>query len=183
MTRLLRRCPYFESLSHVLVGSETVVIKPHQVIVWVSVALREMINWDGRSPRFPAILDTGHSHNFSIQEDHLNRWAGIQRDSLPWIATMREAERRVPLHAASLWLHPNKPREREPMLDRDPIRLETPGGIAVYPVLRPPSGPRLPLLGMRAITADRLILTFDGEGREISVHVGRSWPNLRFLRR
>ena len=61
MTRLLRRCPYFESPSHVLVGNETVVIKPHQVIVWVSVASREMVDWDGRSPRFPAIVDTGHS--------------------------------------------------------------------------------------------------------------------------
>ena len=35
-------------------------------------------DWDARSPIFPALLDTGNNHNFSIQQSQITRWAGIQ---------------------------------------------------------------------------------------------------------
>ena len=47
---------------------EVAQVKRNQIIVWVSI---------GETFRpFPAILDTGFSHNFGIARRHLDRWSG-----------------------------------------------------------------------------------------------------------
>jgi hypothetical protein len=79
MTQILRRCPYSDEPTEVSVAGERVTVKAHQVVVWVSLTLYETDDWDSGIPRIPAILDTGHTHNFSIQTDQLVRWAGIKR--------------------------------------------------------------------------------------------------------
>ena len=60
-----------------LPGGRCLTAKPYQVIVTVSLTVRETI-----SPAFPAFLDSGHNHNFSISEEHLRVWAGIDPNVL-----------------------------------------------------------------------------------------------------
>ncbi len=77
-TTVLRDLPYFDSRTVVEVRNRQVPIKPQQIVVWVSLAEIEQSYLVSGSPRFPAILDTGFSHNFAIREEHLNQWAGLQ---------------------------------------------------------------------------------------------------------
>src|SRR5262245_35913416 len=113
-------------------SGESVRVKPYQIIVRVSVSLRTLLEWDAHTPSFPAIRDTGNNHNLSISRRHLQRWAGLQLEALPAIRTMRERQQEIPLHAASVWLHRNRPGERT-LKDQRPYALELVEGIAIYP--------------------------------------------------
>jgi hypothetical protein len=169
MPSILKRLPIPEHDDIAFVGTEHVRIKACEAIVWVSLTLKKSLTWDPATPCFPAILDIGHTHNFSIQDQHLIRWAGVRPDSLRILGQVRQAGKRLPRCAAHIWLHHNVGGTRDRLEDVPPHRLELPRGIAVYP-----SGeddfPRLPLLGMRALLANKLHLIIDGKNQ---------WANLR----
>src|ERR1043165_7255659 len=97
--------PYYTQKTKITVQKETVEVKAYQIIVWVSISLRQVPQWDAKIPKIPAILDTGNTHNFAISAEQLQRWAGIHPNSLPERKTMREKGQRVPLRSARLWLH------------------------------------------------------------------------------
>jgi hypothetical protein len=59
--------------SYLSFGPRTVDVRGHQIIVWLS--LRQLV--------FPAILDIGHSHNFTISSRHLAEWAAPSGDAGP----------------------------------------------------------------------------------------------------
>src|SRR5262249_32859866 len=142
--QVLRRLP-FRDVPYTVAGSgEDVPIRPYQVVVWVSLGVGGALEKDAR--RFPAVIDTGHSHNFSILENQLLTWAGLRPDSLGDLGSILVNRQEVPLRAADLWVHRNRPGTAE-LLPR-PFRLEVPQGIAVYPG-GVPGAPRLPLLGLR----------------------------------
>src|SRR5262249_43501086 len=147
------------------VPGEVVPIKLYQIIVWVSVGLRQIVEWDPRTPRLPAVLDTGNNHNLSIGEGHLVRWAGMLPESLRRLGSIRERGKTIPLHAARLWLHPNVRGERR-ATGADPVPLQIEEGIAIYP---DEAAPRLPVLGLRALTVNKLHLTIDSERRVVSL--------------
>ena len=92
-------------------GLERIPIKPYQIVVWVSVTARAVIELPRDAPRFPAVLDTGHSHNFSIQDKQLTQGAALEVATLPRIASMRERGRHLPLHAANPLDSPEFPRQ------------------------------------------------------------------------
>ncbi len=87
---------------------------------------------------------------------------------------------RLPPYAANVWLHRNVPRERDQLLDQPPHCLELPRGIAVYPAGS--DFPRLPLLGLRALVSNRLLLSVAGDRTEVSLR-SPDWRNwlMRFL--
>jgi hypothetical protein len=87
---------------------------------------------------------------------------------------MRERGNRIPLHAARLWLHPNV-RGTGEVAERDPHQLAVKEGIAIYP---DDIGPRLPLLGLRAFTLNRLRCVVDGDRQYVTVRTAlpRWWP-------
>jgi hypothetical protein len=134
-----------------------------------------MMTWEPGTPSFPAILDTGHTHNLSIQEQHLVRWAGIRLELLQVLGHVRQAGKRIPLHAANVWLHPNQPGKQGLDSNRPPLLLELPRGIAVHPDAE--NYPRLPLMGMRALLSNRLHLAIDGERHSASLRTPdwRTW--------
>ena len=78
MTTILRDLPYFDERTVVVVRNREVPIKSQQIVVWVSLAEIGQSELVSGTPRFPAILDTGFSHNFGIREEHLIQWAGLQ---------------------------------------------------------------------------------------------------------
>lgn len=150
------------------------IVRPTQIILWVSVADPRQPELDPATPLFPVILDTGLSHNFAIQEEHLERWAGI---SPRWLKRLRQITIRgdvVPLHDASVWLHPNQPGRRDPDFRRRPFRLAIESGIAIYP-RGMPAAPRLPLLGLRGLEGAGLRLAIDCENRRVGLRSRRRW--------
>ncbi len=161
MTAILRHLPFFEQESEAAVGLERVRIKPYQIIVWVSVTARNVLELPPHAPRLPAILDTGHSHNFSIQHRHLTDWVQVQPDLLRQIGAITVEGQHVPLHDANVWLRRNLPRHRDLFSDELPYRLKLDRGLAVYP--RGSDFPPLPLLGLRAIVRNKLHFWMDPE--------------------
>jgi hypothetical protein len=161
MTAILRDLPFREKDDEVAVGQERVRVKAYQIVVWVSLSPRHVADLPPHAPRFPAILDTGHSHNFSIQDRHLAQWAGLNLQALASLGRAREGGRYVPLHAANVWLHPNLPGARDVFSGRPPFLMRLDRGVAVYPSQH--KYPRLPLLGLRALVRNRLHLAVDPE--------------------
>jgi hypothetical protein len=167
MPKILDRLPIPTKDDIASVQGEMVRIKAHEIIVWVSLSMPNVVELAPNVHRFPAILDIAHTHNFSIQEQHLIRWAGLRPEMLHVLGGIRQAGRRLPLHEADVWLHRNRPGQRDELLDRPPHRLILSRGIAVHPS---ESGfPRLPLLGLRAIVSNRLHLAVDGECQSVNL--------------
>jgi hypothetical protein len=162
--RILRNLPFLDVPSWVTVAGERLDVRAYQIIVWVTVSVGDALGPD--APRFPAVLDTGHSHNFSIQEGQLLRWATLRQDTLEEVKKILVNRQEVPLLKARVWVHRNKPGTAE-LLPR-PVRQDVPDGIAVYPT-GAPNPPRLPLLGMRLLTRNKLKLTVDGDKMRVSL--------------
>lgn len=101
-----------------------ILVRAFQLIVSVRICVGSQV-----SRSFPAVLDTGHSHNFSISETLLRDWAGL---SLPSVRMTRVNGIPVPVAAADL--------------DVEGHHLILPDGIAVFPKGHP-GITRLPLLG------------------------------------
>ena len=147
MAKILDRLPISVRDDFTFVGSEGVDLKANEIIVWVSLSVRTAPELKPGTVRFPAILDTGHTHYLSIREQQLTRWAGLRPEMLRLLGHVRQGGRRLPLHAANLWLYRNVQGERDRLQDKPPQLLEIDRGIAVYP--DEAKFPRLPLVGMR----------------------------------
>ncbi len=172
MPIILRDLPFSAAPKPVDFQGHHISIKADQIMVWVGLSEDEDAGFDPRRPVFPAILDTGHSHNFSIREDHLIRWAGLDPRSLSSLGDVRIGTDRVPLFKADVWLRPNARGKRDRPSGAEPFRLELRRGIAVYPSTMS-SAPRLPLLGLRALCLARLHLTIDCDRCSVTLRTPR----------
>jgi hypothetical protein len=130
---ILRSLPFFSTRSSVVVQGREVPITADQIILWVSLTEGGKASLDRDSPRFPAILDTGHTHNFSIREEQLVEWSGLDPRVLTRLAEIRIGGDRLPLLEVDVWLHSNVAGKREVAADPAACCLELDAGIAVYP--------------------------------------------------
>ena len=151
--KIIDRLPIPDRPHVVSVGGDVAQVYRNQIVVWLSIndVLRPL----------PAILDTGHGHNLSISAKHLSRWSGA---TLERIGELEMDRRRVVQYAADVRLHRNVRGRTE--LKGDSYPLETPQGITV---LSDEHAPRLPLIGLRMIVANKLRLVIDGKNREITI--------------
>lgn len=172
MTYILRRLPI--SRVPVQFRGASIEVRHPQIIVWVSVGLREPSGWDPRLPRFPAILDTGNSHNFLIRESHLAAWAGIDHRALDEFGRVDVSGQPVTERLAQVFVHRNLPRRRDSFYEAPPFHASAGDRIAVCPDSHP-RAPRLPLLGLRSLISNRLTLTIDGVRGEVSLRTARRW--------
>jgi hypothetical protein len=186
---ILRDLPYFDRRTTVVVRGQDEEVKPTQIIVWASITDVGREDFDPAAPRFPVILDTGLSHNFSIKEELLGRWGGLDRRSLRKLRDITIGGSAVPLHEAEVWLHRNHPGERDTIAERAPFPLQLESGIAVYP-RGMPAAPRLPLLGLRGLQWSKLHLSIDCERRRVSLRTrglprfpGLRWPRYNTVQR
>jgi hypothetical protein len=169
---ILQRLPYSGRRTPVLVRGRQIEVKPTQIIVWVSITESGERSLDRNAPRFPAILDTGLSHNFAIKEELLSQWAGIDPRYLSKLHDISIRGQVVPLHGAEVWLHPNQPGERNQFANRPSFRLWLESGIAVYPKdVR--AAPRLPFLGLRGLEWTELQVSIDCKYRHLSIRTSR----------
>jgi hypothetical protein len=155
--KIIDRQPIADRPHMVTVRGETVDVHRNQIIVWLSIndVLRPL----------PAILDTGHGHNLSIGRGLLERWSGA---SLNRIGELEIDHRRVVQYAADVRIHRNEPGRST--LRGDSYPLEMPQGISVLEE----DAPRLPLIGLRAIVANRLRLLIDGDRQRVTLKT-RGW--------
>ena len=174
MPFLLHRMPFPSKPGEVVVRGERVKIRGDQIIVWVSLSVESVNAQRPATAPFPAILDTGHTHSFAISERHLTGWAGLRLESLAVLTAVRDRGQKLFLREANIWIHPNKPGQRDRLADRPPHWLEASAGVAVYPGA---DFPRLPLLGLRAVAENGLVLTVDGPKRQATLRTpARWWP-------
>ena len=152
---------YSSGKSKLTIRNEVVEVKAFQIIVWVSIGSDVHSVWDPRFPKLPAILDTGNNHNFALTRNHLVRWAGVQPASLPKLKRVRESGRRGQLHSAALWLH----------TDGDPCLLDIDEGVAVLD----DDWPRLPILGLRALTNSKLQTFIYGDTKQVLIRTRPKW--------
>jgi hypothetical protein len=174
MPHLLNRMPFPGRPEEVFVRNERVRIRADQIIVWVSLARRQDKVPHPAAVAFPAVLDTGYNHLIGVNERHLTEWAGLRPDVLALVGRARDRGQRVQLRAANVWVHPNVPGSRGRSLDQPPHPVKIDPGISVYP-----GGdfPRLPILGLRAVAENDLMLTVDGRRRAATLRTpARWWP-------
>ena len=157
--KILDRLPIGDEPETIHVGAGAVTIKRFQIFVWVSI--------QASSP-FPAILDTGHSHNFSITESQLVHWAGLRSGQLKLVGTTRLKGERLSQLQGEVRLHRNRPGTRE--LGEGHLSLVLDEGFT----LAPEGSSRLPLIGLRSIVRNRLILRIDGKRRQVMLGT-RGW--------
>ncbi len=159
---------FFETHSTVRLPDGPVTIRPFQIIVWVSLHPMGRPILPENAARFPAILDLGHSHNFSITEFQLSRWAGLSPNSLQVLGSVKITANRLPLLGANIWIHSNRSGERDQFSDQPPFCIPLDSGIALYPH-ETPHAPRLPLLGLRGLRRANLQLHVDCQHCSVSL--------------
>ena len=147
--KIIDRLPFADRPHLVTVRGEA----RNQIIVW--------INIDDVLGPLPAILDTGHGHNLSIGEGQLKRWSGA---SLKRIGVLEVGHQQVVQYAADVRVHHNVPGRAT--LRGDSYPLEMPQGISVF---EENDAPRLPLIGLRTIVANKLRLLVDGNRRQVTL--------------
>jgi len=94
--KILDRLPYFPEHRTLSVRGEAVQVRPYQIVIWVSVNIARLREWDSRTPAFPAILDPGNNFNFSIFQSQLIRWAGIRPELLKFLGRIKGGRQALP---------------------------------------------------------------------------------------
>jgi hypothetical protein len=136
-----------------LPGGGYYTVKPGQVVVSLSLRI------DGRSTiAFPAYLDTGHNHNFSISIDQLRFWLNVDASSLDYLGKLRINGEEAALRKADVLLYRNKKGLREISTQAYGFLFSEDRGIAVVPR----TIHHLPILGVRGILRQKLSLLFEG---------------------
>jgi hypothetical protein len=160
MPAVLRDLPFFDHDTTVEVQGQRYRVFARQHVVWVSLTHKGLREPSPGMWRFPAIYDSGFTRAFLIQRDQLRRFAGLDPIHLSALhTTMRPHGRRVPLHAANIWLHPNRRSERDQFSGALPFLLEVTGGIGIWGATD--DYPRLPLLGPQAFFSSGLEVCID----------------------
>lgn len=84
MPRILDQMPYAIRDDIAFVRHEQVRVKAYEILVWISLQMKQDHDWQPSHHPFPALLDTAHTHNFSIRQDQLERGRGYD-----WPTTLR----------------------------------------------------------------------------------------------
>lgn len=177
MAAIVHNLPFFDHATTLNFRGSSVQVKQDQIIVWVSLGEKGLQQLHPAAPRFPAILDTGCNHNFVMRRRHLQEWAGIHPEYFGALKSTRTLGKSALQLAANVWLHPNRSGQRDAFADRQPFLLEVPLGIVVVTDTPESNGPRLPLLGLRALRWARLHVTLDCQRCRVTIRPPRRfWP-------
>lgn len=140
--KILDRLPIPEKRTSLRFGDRYITLHRDQVLVWLSVSLAGVHEPDEKTPRFPALLDTGNNFDFSLREQQLRDWAGVDPRLLVVLGEIEINRQAATLQRATVWLHPNIPGQLDMASDRPPCQLRMAKGIAVYKDERVSPGPR-----------------------------------------
>ncbi len=190
MSIILNRFPLFTEKRTVFFQQHELIIKPHQLAVWMSISANA--NNPGNY-LFPALIDTAFGYTCVLHAEQLHNWCRLHPDydRIPIRLNSVDFSRAPNVH---LWIYPSPaPTALEASLHR-PIPLITKDiGIAVNTQNAGPASdpkgkialrrfPRVPLLGMLALTQNHLRLFVDAWRSRFSLYQGRIWPWQRSIR-
>jgi hypothetical protein len=159
-----------------------------QIVVGVSIAIDSVLTFDDDLPILPAILDTGLNQSFSIHQYHLEESAGIPKQTLAhFISDQKYLTHEYDICSASLWLH-RMPFERNNngSPTPPPLFLGKSNHTIVYKYKKHQLAkhitdnavfPRLPCLGMKALTENHLRFFVEGKGDKSYFRVSRSFKS------
>jgi hypothetical protein len=134
---ILRKLPFYEDQRTLRIqGGPAVLIKHHQMIVWVSITQAGLLEFPAEARRFPAVLDPGFNDTFLMQEEHFRDWAGLSAQDSNVLGFLSVYGRHAPLLDADLWLHGNRAGHRDQFALHPPFRLELNSGLGVCPAPR-----------------------------------------------
>jgi hypothetical protein len=168
MPAILRELPFYDRATTIEVQGRRYPVQGYQIVVWVSLSFYGLQELDPRTPRFPAVLDTGFTDTFLIHEQHLREFAGLRLSHLPRVpGAFHVRGRTIPVHAGNVWLHANKPGARDEFSPRRPFFIEIPWGVGVCSDAE--VYPRFPLLGNRALRRAELQLSIDYRNCRVSL--------------
>ncbi|HZZ80659.1 MAG TPA: hypothetical protein VFE62_19305 [Gemmataceae bacterium] len=152
---------YASEKSIVKVGNQSIEVKAYQIVLWMSISGPATTSLSVKVLKFPAILDTGTTHNFFLTVDQLQRWARIPVSGLKQKGNIRLQGTKAPLFDATLWLRG----------EEEEYWLTTNDGIAVFEG----DWPRLPILGLRALTNSELQVLIYGNTKRAIVRTPPPW--------
>jgi hypothetical protein len=169
----------------------------HRISICVNLTVKDKTETN-KTFYFPAILDTGHNGFFAMRSEHLQEWVNLDEKPATEVSriTIRNAvidhsklpshqashnassgvqlhpKYTIPVHNYKVWIFSNKPHTTEVDLDRvTPLSVD---GVAVYPpeVINAPS---IPILGIKALQSNHLLLAVDGKHRLVTLTRRRPW--------
>lgn len=170
MPTILRRLPFFDHDTSLRIpDGPALVIRNHQIIVWVSIAPATCRDLPKNARRLPVLLDLGFNAELLVREDHIRDWmkSAWSETDYPLVGNAIVHGRSAPIFQANFWIHPNTSGSRGQLSDAAPFCMETDTGIAVCSAVMPEFN--LPLLGLSALRKNRLRLLVNGEKRYVSL--------------
>jgi hypothetical protein len=134
-----------------------------QIIVWASLAPAEFTFLPAAFPIFPMLIDSGFNDSFLMQSRQAWSWMTpavcVQLPQNGCQLPVRNAI--LPNRRAAVWIYPNRPGSRDTNSTGVPLRIELEDGATLAPP--GPYAREKPLLGMRAIRFNRLLIRIDGQ--------------------
>jgi hypothetical protein len=146
-------------------GDVPITFRAYQPVVWV-----KLVPWLGEpSPKavvFPAVIDTGNNHFFMIPGSLFRAWSGIGFEQCTRGRTLIVNGFPLKTYGFNLELY----RKRSGRLAQSPLaRLQMGEGITIIPDSLSASLPRVPVIGVRTLTVNRLTFTVDGDRHTYSL--------------
>jgi hypothetical protein len=152
-------------------GLVKIEVKRPKIIVGVSITPASVYAFPPSSLVFPAILDLGCNQGLEIDERHLFSWNGTRKDRFDLVKRRkRVGQRGYEYRTANIWLHLEPytgPRFKGPKM---PYLLTASDEIVVMDPSTADPDPRFPLLGLKAIQDNKLIVRVEGDTSRFDIY-------------
>ncbi|MCI0704056.1 MAG: hypothetical protein L0241_23605 [Planctomycetia bacterium] len=146
-------------------GGVPVTLRTNQPIVWVRLSA-----WTPTPSlvpvTFPAVLDTGNNYSFLISAAEFRVWTGLDSEQLTPLRMMEANGVLVGCFAFNLEL---MRLQRGNPTDQIACQLQTDRGIVIIPENLSHRFPRMPVIGVRCLTINRLTFSLNGDRRTFSL--------------
>jgi hypothetical protein len=141
-----------------------------QIFLWATFTADRRTRPTATAPLFPILLDTGLNEPFLMQQRQAETWMtpAVFTTFQTTGSHIQFGQERILAWDIALWVFPNVVGTRTPDPSGNPVHLRIPSGV----VLTPPGSAytkEKPLLGLRAIRVNNLLLRFDGLRGSVSL--------------
>jgi hypothetical protein len=165
--------PLIEVISEQGHGLVKIPVKRPKIIVGMSITPASVYAFPTSSLVFPAILDLGCNQGLEIDERHLFCWNGTRKklfDRVKRHPPTKPGERGYDYRTANIWLHLEPYTSPRFKGQKMPFLLTCSDEIVVMDASTTEPDPRFPLLGLKAIKDNKLIISVDGASKDFTIY-------------